>query len=195
MLSLFAQQLYISLRFLWKSTASVWTCTCSHPSSYRFLTNGQNSRRLQYKIDHPPHITAFNINTTTNILVFAKTVGRIVLNVVDISFTALSEADFCSCLHNPAWFEFSVLVSHLCLVINSSLNFVIYFSSSDLFKTIFFRKLRPERGTPDENEPQSLFWKKKSEMVPTTKKHEYIYNYSKTLRGDKLRLVLYIYQL
>ena len=67
---------------------------------------------------------------------------RLILNLVDHFFSALTDFDFCNCKLNPFWVEFSVLVSHLFLVINSAVNFLIYFSISKMFKKVLLVKLR-----------------------------------------------------
>ena len=67
---------------------------------------------------------------------------RLLLNMMDHFFSALTDVDFCNCNLNPFWFEFFVLVSHLFLVINSAVNFLIYFSVSKMFKKVFLVKLR-----------------------------------------------------
>ena len=62
--------------------------------------------------------------------------------MMDHFFSASEKVFFCNCNLNPFWLEFFVLVSHLFLVINSAVNFLIYFSVSKIFKKVFLIKLR-----------------------------------------------------
>ena len=68
-------------------------------------------------------------------------IPRLFLNLVDYWFEAFEDFDFCNCKFNPFWLIFSVLVSHLLLVINSAINCIIYLSVYKSFKTVFLVKL------------------------------------------------------
>ena len=65
---------------------------------------------------------------------------RLLLNMMD-HFFSLTSFNFCNCALDPFWFEFFVLVSHLFLVINSAVNFLIYFSVSKMFKKSLIVKM------------------------------------------------------
>ena len=66
---------------------------------------------------------------------------RLLLNLMDHFFSALTGFDFCNCALDPFWFEFFVLVIHLFLVINSAVNFLIYFSVCKMFKKGMMEKI------------------------------------------------------
>ena len=87
---------------------------------------------------------------------------RLLLNMVDHFFSALTDVDFCNCNLNPFWFEFFVLVSHLFLVINSAVNFLIYFSISKMFKKVFLVKLKlmgMKKSRPENYDNNETPWK------------------------------------
>ena len=70
---------------------------------------------------------------------------RLVLMLLDYIYLIRKDMDYCNC-YNSSWFKFSVYFSHLLLVINSAVNFLIYFAASDMFKNVFLVKLRLRRN-------------------------------------------------
>ena len=54
-------------------------------------------------------------------------------------YPELSLLDDCGCSQHPMWLLVLLSVSHLFLVINSSANFIIYFSIGDIFKRVLDR--------------------------------------------------------
>ena len=77
---------------------------------------------------------------------------RLLLNLLDSSSTMMENDYFCHCAVNPIWLEFFVLVSHLFLVINSAVNFLIYFSLSRRFKEVLLIKLNLIRNRRSSNQ-------------------------------------------
>ena len=64
---------------------------------------------------------------------------RLVLNLVEYLYPNISFLDSCGCSQGPVWVFVLVKISNLFLVINSSVNFVIYFSIGDVFKKVVER--------------------------------------------------------
>ena len=68
---------------------------------------------------------------------------RLSLNMAEnILSDKLYEVDSCDCSLAPSWFFILIRISHLFLVINSSANFLIYFSVCKRFKTVFGIKVK-----------------------------------------------------
>ena len=68
---------------------------------------------------------------------------RLLLNLSEyIIGDELYEVDSCNCSLAPDWFFILIRISHLFLAINSSANFLIYFSVCQKFKTVCMKRLR-----------------------------------------------------
>ena len=64
-------------------------------------------------------------------------VPRLILNLAEyLLYPAVYEADACGCSQTPTWFSILCRVSHLLLIVNSSCNFLIYFSIGRRFKKL-----------------------------------------------------------
>ena len=85
--------------------------------------------------------------TTIVILYLICNIPRLLLNVFDHVSSTLIDIDFCRCRLNPEIVELFIVISHLMLVINSSSNFLIYFSLSRSFKNILLMKYFNRRST------------------------------------------------
>merc|ERR1719228_2334223 len=59
-------------------------------------------------------------------------IPRLVLNLAEV----IAEDDMLICEHAPKWTSILLGVSHLSLTLNSSVNFLIYFSLGKKFKTV-----------------------------------------------------------
>ena len=66
---------------------------------------------------------------------------RLLLNFMDHFSSPMDLFISCKCIVNPVHLESFVLLSHLFLVINSAVNFLIYFSVSRRFKKVVISKL------------------------------------------------------
>ena len=71
-------------------------------------------------------------------------VPRLLLNVVESLDQAQIYQDYseCGCVQIMAWYNISISVSQLLLTINSSANFIIYWSLGEQFKSTLTRQLR-----------------------------------------------------
>jgi hypothetical protein len=68
---------------------------------------------------------------------------RLCLNLAEyILSDTLYEFDSCNCSLAPSWFFILINISHLLLAINSSANFLIYFSVCKRFRPVFAAKIR-----------------------------------------------------
>ena len=67
---------------------------------------------------------------------------RLLLNFFDHFSSSLELYDYCKCSVNPVQLETLILLSHLFLTINSSVNFIIYFTVSKKFKKVVLAKLK-----------------------------------------------------
>ena len=69
---------------------------------------------------------------------------RLLLNVSEYLYQAEIYRDYsdCGCVIIQAWFEVSIRLSHFLLTINSSGNFIIYWSVGEQFKSTLARQLR-----------------------------------------------------
>ena len=67
---------------------------------------------------------------------------RLLLNFFDHFSSSLELYDSCDCAVNPVELESFILVSHLFLTINSSVNFIIYFTVSKKFKKVVLAKVK-----------------------------------------------------
>ena len=85
---------------------------------------------------------AFRMLVAIVVIYIICNIPRLLLNILDYYFLALSSFDFCDCEFNPFWLLMFIIVSHCCLVINSAINFFIYFSVSKMFKKVLMMKLR-----------------------------------------------------
>jgi hypothetical protein len=65
---------------------------------------------------------------------------RLTLNLCEyVLYPEITFLDSCGCSQSPIWVSVLVSVSNLFLVINSSANFIIYFSIGDVFKRVVIR--------------------------------------------------------
>jgi hypothetical protein len=65
---------------------------------------------------------------------------RLTLNLCEyLLYPEISFLDSCGCSQSPIWVSVLVSVNNLFLVINSSANFIIYFSIGDVFKRVVIR--------------------------------------------------------
>ena len=71
-------------------------------------------------------------------------VPRLLLNIAEHLYQAQLYQDYsdCGCIKRIVWFEVSIRLSHLLLTINSSANFIIYWSVGKQFKSTLVRQLR-----------------------------------------------------
>ena len=65
---------------------------------------------------------------------------RLTLNLSEyVLYPEITFLDSCGCSQSPTWVSVLVSVNTLFLVINSSANFIIYFSIGDVFKRVVIR--------------------------------------------------------
>ena len=68
---------------------------------------------------------------------------RLILNLVEYTLRPeIYQLDECGCFLTHWWVSSMIRISHLLLTINSSVNFIIYFSSSKQFKKILQLKCK-----------------------------------------------------
>ena len=69
---------------------------------------------------------------------------RLLINIAEYLYQDQLYQDYsdCGCVRNIVWIEVSIRLSHLLLTINSSANFIIYWSVGEQFKATLARQLK-----------------------------------------------------
>ena len=107
---------------------------------------------------------------------------RLVLNMAEyMLYPNVYDADSCGCSLTPTWFAILCRISHLLLTVNSSLNFLIYFSIGKRFKRIVCQQIQK----PAKKLEESLFYRTKSD----TKSNSFNVNLSR--KEEEFLLLIY----
>ena len=108
--------------------------TCSED-----LTSGNLSQK---HVGKKPKNSALTLGTIVILYLVCNT-PRLSLNMAEyVLGDTLYQVDYCNCSMAPTWIFILIWTSHLFLVINSSSNFLIYFSVCKRFKRIFGIKFK-----------------------------------------------------
>ena len=125
-------------------------------------TSNQENITLDPNNFHAKRISNSAITLITIVLVYViLNTPRLILNLAEYF---LFHDIHCPCDQTPVWVSVLARISHLFLAINSSINFLIYYSIGRKFKNTLsrFRSRRP----PKSNAEFSLPCTEQKEMIP-----------------------------
>ena len=91
---------------------------------------------------------------------------RLILNLVEYMLFSTLHSDNCDCNQTPVWIAVLARISHLFLAINSSINFLIYYSIGRKFKIALdrYRRRRPAKSNTDFS--QTMAETEQQDMIP-----------------------------
>ena len=96
----------------------------------------------------------------SQVMYMISNMPRLVLNMAEyMLYPKVYDVDSCGCSLTPTWFAILCRISHLLLTVNSSLNFLIYFSIGKRFKRIVCQQIQK----PAKKLEESLFYRKTSD--------------------------------